>query len=171
METSRRENIVHTSTFTADAARRAFYLQTLVWSVVGLAGGLAYRTISHHFERPGGQLAVVHTHALTLGALAGLIFLALAPRLVGRIGRAFLITWNAGLAITIGTLLVNGYLQTAGSTLADSAPLAGVSGLGHMTLTAAFVLLLIAVRPQPSATSTTVDDVAATAAVHEVAVR
>lgn len=133
--------------FGVDAARRAFFGQAVAWSVVGLAGGLFYRTMSVHFDQRGGQLALVHTHALTLGVLFGLVCYALAERLTGRLGTSVLWVWNLGLAITVSSLLVNGYLTMAGSSVANTAAIAGISGLGHMTLTAGFVLLLMALRP------------------------
>lgn len=52
--------------------------------------------------------------------------------------------WQAGLVLTTGGMLVKGSLQVLGREVANSPAIAGVSGLGHMTLTAAFVLLFLA---------------------------
>jgi len=117
-----------------------------VWTLIGLAGGLFYREFTKLNGVPGGtQLALVHTHALTLGTVLLLVVLALAGSWPLRL-RGFLITWNAGLALTTLGLLVKGILQVQGSPAALHPALAGVSGLGHMTLSAGFVLLLLALR-------------------------
>lgn len=48
------------------------------WTFFGLASGLFYREFTKLNDHAGGtQLAVVHTHALTLGTLVLLAFLAL----------------------------------------------------------------------------------------------
>lgn len=52
--------------------------------------------------------------------------------------------WNIGLLLTAGGLATKGTLQVLGSPMADSAALAGPSGLGHVLLTVGFVLLFLA---------------------------
>lgn len=129
---------------------RYLFRSAAAWTVVGLAGGLGYREITRQAEFAGRtQLAVVHTHALTLGTVVMLLLLALAAALPGlaadrrlRWGTHLL---NAGLVLTVGMLAVKGTAQVLDRPWAEHAALAGVSGLGHMTLTAAMVLLLLAV--------------------------
>lgn len=118
-----------------------------VWTVLGLASGLYYRELTKSQNFTGfTQLSVSHTHALTLGTIVLLIVLALAavlPVAAGRGMRWFLLLWNAGLTLTFAMLTVKGSMQVLGNTAADSKALAGVAGLGHMTLTAAFVVLFV----------------------------
>lgn len=88
----------------------------------------------------------MHTHALALGTLMLLIVLGLSVALkltAHKLMRPFLIVWNAGLVITVGMLAYKGFLQVQGASWADSAALAGVAGLGHITLTVGFVILLV----------------------------
>lgn len=125
----------------------------VVWTAVGLAGGLGYRELTRQEEFTGfTQLALVHTHALVWGTIFMLGLLALAVVLPGltRDGRMRwgLHLFNAGLAITVAMLGFKGSLQVLGTSWADSPALAGISGTGHMLLTAALVLLLLAIGRQ-----------------------
>ncbi len=147
------------------------YRAAAAWTAFGLASGLFYREFTKLNDVAGGtQLAVVHTHALTLGTLVMLVLLALVgafPVLQTRrsFRRGFWV-WQAGLGLTAGGLLVKGCLQVLGSEAATSKALAGVSGLGHMTLTAAFVLLFVGLAavtrerlPQPDPATPTTEPV------------
>ena len=138
------------------------------WTVVGLASGLYYREMTKanglgaRADLAGTQLSVVHTHTLTLGTMMLLVLLALVVSLrdlaTDRAFRWGVWAWQGGLAVTTGAMLVKGTMQVTGASGFDSPAIAGISGLGHMTLTAAFVLLFVglsrAVRevstPQPS---------------------
>lgn len=124
-----------------------------VWTALGLAGGLGYREFTRQEEFTGfTQLALVHTHALVWGTIFMLGLLALAVLLPGLVTdrrmRSGLHLFNAGLAITVGMLVFKGSLQVLGTSWADSAALAGISGTGHIILTIALVLLLLAVGRQ-----------------------
>lgn len=128
---------------------RYLFRTATVWTVVGLAGGLAYREVTKAFDHPGGtQLALVHTHALTLGTVVPLLLLALAaalPALADARGlRRATHLLNAGLVLTVAMLAYKGTLQVVGAHHADSAAIAGVSGLGHMLLAGALGLALLA---------------------------
>lgn len=128
------------------------------WTAVGLAGGLGYRELTRAEGFTGTtQLAVVHTHALVLGTVVLLGVLAL-QRLFDlasdRRYRWFVWVWNASLAFTVAGLTVKGILQVQGSAAADSAAIAGFSGLGHMGLTAAFVLFFLALGAKVKARET-----------------
>lgn len=124
------------------------------WTGIGLAGGLYYRELTKHNglagtrDLAGTQLAVVHTHALTLGTLVLLLLLVLLAQFRGlgtdRRFRWGVGLWQGGLALTTAGMLVKGTLQVTDTAGYDSPALAGVSGLGHMTLTAAFVLIFLA---------------------------
>lgn len=93
--------------------------------------------------------AVVHTHTLVLGTvLLLLLLLGLNAVLRLDLDRRFrwgILTWNIGLTLTAGGMLVKGVLQVLQNTSADSPAIAGVSGLGHIVLTLAFVLIFLAI--------------------------
>ncbi|MGO1974840.1 MAG: DUF2871 domain-containing protein [Propionibacteriaceae bacterium] len=141
---------------------RTLYRLAAVWTVVGLASGLFYREFTKAFDVAGGtQLAVVHTHTLLLGTIFTLLVLAMVKVLAldaDRRFRWFVLVWNIGLAVTTGGMLVKGMLQVMGHEAATHPAIAGVSGLGHMTLTAAFVLFFLVlgrrVKALESGTST-----------------
>lgn len=125
-----------------------------VWTAIGLASGLFFREMTKHYglaesaDLAGTQLAVVHTHVLTLGTVVLLILLALTasfPSLgVDRRFQWGVWVWQAGLALTTAGMLVIGSLQVRGTAGYNSPALAGVSGMGHILLTIAFVLVFLA---------------------------
>ncbi|MDV3223320.1 DUF2871 family protein [Intrasporangium sp.] len=124
-----------------------------LWTALGLAGGLYYRELTKHHglggtrELAGTQLAVVHTHVLTLGTLVLLVLLVLVAQFPAlqddRRFRWGVWTWQVGLGLTTLGMLVKGTMQVADVGGFDSPALAGVSGLGHMVLTGAFALLFL----------------------------
>lgn len=134
---------------TVEDMLRYLFRSAVTWTVLGLLGGLAYREVSTASDFTGRtQLAVVHTHALTLGTLLLLLLLALAAALPG-LRADKLLRWgthllNCGLVVTVGMLAYKGTLQVIGASYADHAAIAGVSGLGHMLLTGALALALLA---------------------------
>lgn len=122
------------------------YRSAAAWTGLGLASGLFYRETTRRTAFTGfTQLAVAHTHALALGmtVLLGVLALVRVFTLDARGVRIFLWIYNIGLAITFGTLLFKGTLQVLGNPLATSSALAGIAGLGHMTLTGALVWFFI----------------------------
>lgn len=128
---------------------RYLFRSAVTWTILGLIAGLGYREVTKAFVFTGRtQLAVAHTHALTLGTLLMLLLLALAAALPAlradkrlRWGAHLL---NAGLVLTVGMLTYKGTLQVMGATYADHPAIAGTSGLGHMLLTGALGLVLLA---------------------------
>lgn len=124
------------------------------WTAVGLASGLFYREMTKHYglanseQLAGTQLAVVHTHVLTLGTLALLVLLALAGHFrtleADRAFRWGVWVWQAGLLLTTAGMLVIGSLQVSGRSGFNSPALAGLSGMGHILLTLALVLIFLA---------------------------
>lgn len=117
---------------------------------LGLASGLYYRefTRSNDYTAADGftQLSVVHTHVLTLGVIVLLIVLALEKVFTLSHSKAF--SWffwvyNLGLIVTASTLTINGTLHVLGQE--PSKALTGISGSGHILLTAGLILLFVAV--------------------------
>lgn len=141
-----RSSVRAVSTRTAGGVLRPLFVSAAVWTGLGLASGLFYREFTRQNAFKGfTQLALAHTHALALGTLVLLIALALTKVFVlddRGVGR-FLAVYNTGLALTFGMLNVKGVLQVLGAPFADSPALAGVSGLGHMILTGAFVYVFV----------------------------
>ena len=127
------------------------YRSAAVWTGLGLLSGLYYRTLTQSQDFSGGtQLSVVHTHTLALGTLMFLALLALAQAFsIGADARFrwAVRLWNVGLAISAGTLTVKGTLQVLENAAADSPAIAGISGLGHITLTLAFGALFHVLGP------------------------
>jgi hypothetical protein len=129
--------------------KKLFYAAT-VYLVLGLASGLFYRefTKANGYTAADGftQLSVVHTHLLTLGVIVLLVVLALEK--VFGLSRSPVFSWffwlyNVGLVISATTMTVNGVLHVLGES--SSAALAGISGSGHIILTAGLVLLFVAI--------------------------
>lgn len=129
---------------------KGLFNSAAAWTAIGLASGLFYREFTRQRKLTGvTQLAVAHTHTLVLGTLMLLGVLALT-QVFGlerdkRIG-LFIIFWNVGLALTSVMMMVKGSLQILGNPMASSPMLAGISGLGHMVLTGAFVLFFLILR-------------------------
>ncbi|HEY3506486.1 MAG TPA: DUF2871 domain-containing protein [Actinocatenispora sp.] len=124
---------------------RASYYAAHTYMIVGVVSGLFYRefTKANHFTGDT-QLAVVHTHLLTLGMLGFLIVLALDRpfHLSGtRLFTGFFWFYNAGIAVTVGMMGVHGCLTVLGDHVPEAVPL--VAGLGHVLLTVGLVLLFV----------------------------
>ena len=127
---------------------RRLYLAAIVYAAAGLAGGLAYREVTHARDFTGyTQLAVLHTHLLTLGLIVMLIVLALDATLGISDSRSFswfFTTYNAGLVITAAALTWHGLLQVFGQEAGPA--IAGIAGLGHILLTIGIGCLLAAIN-------------------------
>ena len=123
------------------------------FGATGVLSGLYYRELTkgHGFlDRSASQLPLVHTHLLVLGFVFLLIVMALEKvfgisEATPRAFSWFYWLWTAGVALTGGMMLVNGTLVVVGAG-SGSAALAGIAGLGHIALTAAVVLLFVAMR-------------------------
>lgn len=118
-----------------------------VWAVVGLLAGLFYREFTKANGYPegfDGQLALAHTHVLTLGFIVLLVVLVVERVFAlsrSRLFRWFFWIYNAGVLLTTGMLVWHGILQVQGAE--SSSMIAGIAGLGHMLIGAALVLLLM----------------------------
>lgn len=128
--------------------KKLFYAAS-IYLALGLAGGLYYRefTRSNDYTAADGftQLSVVHTHLLTLGVIVLLLVLALEKVFTLSNSKAF--TWffwiyNLGLVISASTMTINGTLHVLGEE--TSKALTGISGSGHILLTAGLILLFVA---------------------------
>lgn len=127
--------------------RRLFYA-SFAYMIVGVLSGLFYREFTKLNDFPEGQftqLGLAHTHLLTLGFIVLLIVLVLEK--VFTLSRSRLFGWffwlyNAGVILTSAMLIWHGSLTVLGQE--SSKMIAGIAGTGHMLLTAAMVLLFLA---------------------------
>lgn len=143
------------SSLTAPAAapggqRRALsqlFIATVTWIALGLAAGLFSREFTKAQGFPNGvsgQLALVHTHLLALGALVTLIVLALEKLFAlsaSRLFRWFFWIYNAGVLLTGAMMTWHGILDVQKAE--SSKAISGIAGAGHILIGAGFVLLLI----------------------------
>lgn len=139
-------------------SQRFLFVAACAYLALGLGAGLAYRELTKHAGLPDGQplqLGVLHTHLLTLGFLASLLFLVL-DRVV-HIGErklfpVFFWVYNAGLLLASAMMAVHGILALDGPV--DSPAIAGMAGMGHIILTIGLIVLMVIVgqsvwnRPQ-----------------------
>lgn len=126
-------------------------VSAFVYAGIGVASGLFYREFTKLNGFPEGeftQLGLAHTHLLALGFLPFLILLGLER--VFRFSRSrkrfawFLGLYHAGVVLTSAMLIVHGSLTVLG--LESSKMIAGIAGLGHMSITAAIIVLFFALR-------------------------
>jgi hypothetical protein len=127
--------------------RRLFYA-SFAYMIAGVLSGLFYREFTKLNGFPEGQstqLGLAHTHLLTLGFIVLLIVLALEKLFA--LSRSRLFGWffwlyNAGVILTSAMLIWHGMLTVLGEQ--STKMIAGIAGTGHMLLTAAMVLLFLA---------------------------
>ncbi|MEC5192367.1 MULTISPECIES: DUF2871 domain-containing protein [unclassified Arthrobacter] len=135
---------------------KKLYYAALTYMIAGLVSGLLYREFTKANDFTGdSQLSVVHTHLLALGMLFFLTVLALDKTYdlsAVRMSNAFFWTYNAGLVLTTAMMVLSGVLTVQGAT--PSAAIAGISGLGHIGLTAGLVLLFITLGKRVSGKAT-----------------
>jgi hypothetical protein len=127
---------------------KKLYYAALAYTILGLAGGLFYRTLTHANDFTGfTQLAVVHTHFLVLGMLffLGAILFEYAFKLSqSKLFNWFFWTYNVGLIWTAGFMTFNGTNTVLGNSV--SSAVAGMSGIGHILLTVALILFFLCLR-------------------------
>ncbi|WP_394553592.1 DUF2871 domain-containing protein [Agromyces sp. MMS24-JH15] len=128
---------------------RRLFIASFAYLIAGVASGLFYREFTKLNDFPEGeptQLGLAHTHLLTLGFIVLLIVLVLEKLFVlsdnRRLFGWFFWLYNAGLILTSAMLIWHGSLTVLGEE--SSKMIAGIAGTGHMLLTAAMVLLCLA---------------------------
>lgn len=131
--------------------KRLFYA-SFAYMVAGVLSGLFYREFTKEFGFPEGeftQLAVAHTHLLTLGFIVLLIVLALEKTFAishqRMLFNLFFWLYNAGVIVTVGMLIWHGSLTVMGEE--STSMISGIAGLGHILLAAGMVMLFLALRP------------------------
>jgi len=127
------------------SAEKKLFINAAVYGVLGLAAGLFWRTYTHHIGMQESQhLSMLHTHILTLGFFFFLIVLALEKLYKlsehKKLFRMFYWHYAVGLALTVGAMFAIGLVQANGGT--ESPALAGISGLGHILITAGVIVFI-----------------------------
>jgi hypothetical protein len=131
---------------------KKIYFAALTYLVLGLGFGVFYRefTKMNNFPESGEtQLSVVHTHLLSLGFLLLVIVLILEKLFSlsshGLFNPAFWL-FNAGLVTSTSMMVWHGIYQVQG--LEFGSALAGIAGLGHMTMSFGLLgfMLMLGVR-------------------------
>ena len=119
-------------------------IMTVTYMVVGLVSGVFYREYTKLMGFTGEtQLSTIHTHALVLGMLFFLIVLALEPNFqLSKMKeyRKFLISYNAGVALTLVMMVVRGILQVQG--FEGNGAISGLAGVGHILVTIGLVFFV-----------------------------
>ena len=116
-----------------------------VYMVLGLVSGIFYREFTrfNHFTGKT-QMSLVHTHLLALGMLAFLVVLALEKQFQlskAKQFRYFFWLYNAGLVITVATMVVRGIAAVLGR---DVPVPPYVPGCGHFLLMLGLIMLFVA---------------------------
>lgn len=134
---------------------KSSFIAATVYLILGVGSGVFYRelTKANSFEGTT-QLAVVHTHLLVLGFIFFLVVLILNrvfDLARGPVYTWFFWTYNAGLLVTVGTMVAHGSLTVLGEP--SGSAIAGIAGLGHIILTVALILFMVALSRAVSTAS------------------
>jgi hypothetical protein len=120
---------------------RILFWSAAAYTLLGLAGGLYFRTITKSKEFTGDtELAVVHTHFLVLGMLMFLLLMLFEKAFALSAQRgftAFVAVYHVGVLWTVGAMLVIGTRQVYGHDPGDA--IGGIAGMGHIIITVALV--------------------------------
>lgn len=124
------------------------FIAAFTYMVLGVSAGLFYREFTKALDFPEGQftqLAVAHTHLLTLGFIVLLIILALEKLFTLSASRKmfawFFWLYNVGLVITAGVLIWHGSLTVLGKE--GNAMISGIAGIGHILITAGMIVFFL----------------------------
>ncbi|MBL0847902.1 MULTISPECIES: DUF2871 domain-containing protein [Mammaliicoccus] len=125
--------------------KRLFY-SSAIYTALGLLSGLFYREMSRANDFEGySQLNVTHTHMLVLGTIMFLVFLLIEKNFSltrnHKLFNWFFITYHVGLLLTVAMQMTNGIMTLKG--IEASPAIAGMSGLGHIFLSVAFILFYV----------------------------
>lgn len=126
------------------------YWMAVAYTTLGLLAGLGYRELTKAHDFTGKtQLSVLHTHLLALGLLMALILLALEHTLrLSRDNRFWtaVVVYNVGVLLSSIMMTIIGTQQVLRAGWQTPASIAGIAGLGHITLTLGLVLLLMSLK-------------------------
>lgn len=123
-----------------------------IYAMAAIACGVFYREFTKLLDFSGKTaLAYTHLHLFTLGTLLFLLLAAFSC--ITDLDKQkpfgwFMRLYNIGLPFMVIMFFVRGILQVLGTELASgaSAAISGIAGLAHIIMTAAIVLLFMALR-------------------------
>jgi hypothetical protein len=122
------------------------------YAMAAIACGVFYREFTKFHGFTGRTaLAFTHLHLFVLGTVLFLILglYAQSTALTAQPAfRGFLVTYNIALPFLVGMFFVRGIPQVLGTVLSPgvNAAISGLAGLSHTLLTAALVLLFLALK-------------------------
>lgn len=116
------------------------------YTLLGLLSGLFYREMSKAENFSGySQLNITHTHLLVLGTIIFLIFMIIEFQLKLTANRQlfnyFFYIFHLGVLITVTMQFINGIAAMKDFNVSPA--IAGIAGLGHITITLAFILFFV----------------------------
>lgn len=119
-----------------------------VYVILALLGGVFYRELTKLNEFTGSTvLADIHVHLMVLGTFMFMILALFAQRtalLKEKRWTQFLITYQAGLGLSVTMMIVRGITQVLNMSLSRGvdAAISGMAGLGHIALGIGLILLM-----------------------------
>lgn len=127
---------------------------SIVYFILAMLSGVFYRELTK-FNKFSGQtfLSGLHTHILVLGT-GVFLFIALLFRITALeqnpLYKKFYILYNFLFPLFIMMMGVRGFLQVLGTTVNKSLNgiISGLSGISHIGITIAFLILLIAIKKE-----------------------
>lgn len=123
-----------------------YKLMSFIFLLLGLLLGAFYREFTKFMNFTGlTQLSVLHTHTLVLGFIVPFIISLDKTQRNKFLDKLFFISYNVSLAIIILCFLSKGILQVTTENLTSlsiNSILAGINGVGHIVLTAAFCVFI-----------------------------
>ncbi|MFH4908291.1 DUF2871 domain-containing protein [Staphylococcus cohnii] len=116
------------------------------YTLLGMLSGLFYREMSKAENFSGySQLNVTHTHLLVLGTIMFLIFMVIEHQLKltqhHTLFNYFFYVYHIGVLLTVAMQFVNGIATMKGYEVSPA--IAGISGLGHIAISIAFILFYV----------------------------
>lgn len=127
---------------------KKLYAASLIYMILGVGAGLFYREFTKLNSFPEGQftqLGLAHTHLLTLGFI--ILLLVLITEKLFTLSRSpklfawFFWLYNLGVVVTSAMLIWHGSLTVIGEE--SNSMIAGIAGLGHISITAGMVLFFV----------------------------
>lgn len=127
---------------------------SIVYFILAMISGVFYRELTKFNEFTGQtSLSVLHTHILVLGT-GVFLFIALLFRITSleqsSLYKKFYMLYNFSFSLFIIMMGVRGSLQVLGTTVTKSLNgiMSGISGISHIGITIAFLILLIAIKKE-----------------------
>jgi hypothetical protein len=128
---------------------KKLYRASFAFLILGLAAGVFYRELTRSMGYTGETaLSVLHTHTLVLGMVMMLIFLILehlfsVSREKG--AKVFFPLYVSSLSLLLTMLGIRGVIQVFETDISSAlnASIAGISGISHIGIGAAFVLYFV----------------------------